>query len=103
VLDRVGEVAQRTDRNGLFWRVLGGRVGLGKPGNDWLHVALGAQGARLDKRLVVVDAATVHVDTGVDVVQGVADTVETCFQSVKVNPKKPYFIRLLIRDVNDIR
>ncbi len=52
------------------------KTNLKKKKDHHLDVALGAQGSRLDEGLVVVDAAAVHVDAGVDVVQGIADTVE---------------------------
>ena len=42
----VGEVLERADGNGLLGRVLRRRVGLSEVGDDDLHVALGAQGAR---------------------------------------------------------
>ena len=85
MLDGVGKVLERADGNGLLGRVLSGRVGLGGEGQHDLHVALGAERARLDERLVVVDAAAVHVDARVNVVQRVAHGVEALEELVVVD------------------
>lgn len=61
VLDLVGEVFDGAARVALLGRVLRRRVRLGHVRQDNLDVALRAERARLEKRLLVVDAALVHV------------------------------------------
>jgi len=63
VFDGVGKVLERADRDGLLGRILRRRVRFGEVWNDDLDVALCAQRARLQQRLVVVDASPVHVHT----------------------------------------
>jgi hypothetical protein len=53
--------------------------------DDDLDVALCAERARLDQRLLVEDAAAVHVLPGDDVVQRVGDAVELGKEIVTVN------------------
>ena len=68
VLYGIGEVLERAHRSLLLWRVLRRAVALRHVGDDYLYVTLCAQGARIQERFTVVDAATVHVETCVCVV-----------------------------------
>lgn len=45
VFDGIGEVLQCADGDGLLRRVLAGAVGLCQEGDNYLHIALGAQRA----------------------------------------------------------
>ena len=51
-------------------------VVLGESRNDHLGVALGAQCAALQQRLAKIDAAGVHVQSGVHVVQRIDDHIQ---------------------------
>lgn len=61
VLDGIRKVLERTDRNRLLRRVLRRWVRFGQVWDDYLNVALRAEGARLEKGLAVVHAPPVHV------------------------------------------
>ena len=63
---------------------LGGAITLGDVGQHHLHVALGPKSARLHERLAVVDAAPVHVEAGVHIVQSVGDQVQRLEEPVVV-------------------
>lgn len=63
VLNCIGEVLERTNRNRLFRRILRGRVGFGNKRNDNLCVTLGAKSARFQEGLVIVDTSSIHVFT----------------------------------------
>mmetsp|Transcript_6463 Transcript_6463/g.19123 ORF Transcript_6463/g.19123 Transcript_6463/m.19123 type:complete len:555 (+) Transcript_6463:1017-2681(+) len=76
VLDGVGEVLQRTQRDRLFRGVLRVPIRLREVRQHHLHVGLRPQGAGLQQRLGEPHAAGVHVDPRLDVVQGVDDGVQ---------------------------
>lgn len=61
VLNHVGEVLDGARRVTLLWWILRRRVRLGHVRQDDLHVGLGAERARFEEGLGVVDAARVHV------------------------------------------
>lgn len=61
VLDGVGEALEGAHGDALLRRVLAGRVRLGDVGDDDLSVTLGAERSRLEQRLLVEDASSVHV------------------------------------------
>ena len=82
VLDLVGEVLQGADGDGLLGGVPGGAVVLGELGDDDLGVTLGAQGAALEHGQAVEHTALVHVEAGLDVVEGGAHTVELVVEVV---------------------
>jgi len=82
VLDGVREVLDRARRERLFRGILRRRVRLGQVGQDHLRVALGAERARLQQRLAVVNAAAIDILACIDVVQGVGDTVQALEERV---------------------
>mmetsp|Transcript_37796 Transcript_37796/g.64788 ORF Transcript_37796/g.64788 Transcript_37796/m.64788 type:complete len:479 (+) Transcript_37796:941-2377(+) len=76
VLDGVREVLERAHRDGLLRRVAARAVALGETRHHHLHVALGAEGAGLEQRLLVVHAALVDVQPRLDVVESVDHEVQ---------------------------
>lgn len=61
MLNGVGEALEGAHGDALLRRVLAGRVRLGDVGDDDLGVTLGAERSRLEQRLLVEDASSVHV------------------------------------------
>ena len=76
VLNGVREVLHRARRGFLLWWILRRRVGLCEVWDDDLGVALGTEGARFKQRLLVEDAALVHVLTSLNIIQSVGDTID---------------------------
>ena len=59
----IGKVLQGTDRSLLLRRVLRGAIALCHVREDYLHVALCAQCARLKEGLAIVYTPTIHVQS----------------------------------------
>ena len=63
MLDGIWEIFQSTDRNGFLWWIAGGAVGLGDSWDNDLSVSHCSKGARLEKRLTVINTSSVHVQS----------------------------------------
>ena len=83
VRDLVGEVLERAHGDRLLGRVAARAVALGHLRHDELHVALGAERAGLEQRLLVVDAALVDVEACLHVVERVAHAGERLMRGVR--------------------
>ena len=82
VLDHVGEVLEGTYWDRLLRGVPGGSVILRELGDNNLGVALRPEGSGLEHGESVEDATLVHVEPGLDVVEGCADAVELVVKGV---------------------
>ena len=85
MLDSVREVLDGARRSLLFWRILRGSVRLCEVGDDDLGVALRAEGTRLEERLLEEDTTLVHVQTRLDIIQSVGDTVDAAKEVLVVD------------------
>lgn len=76
MLDLIREVSKGAHRDGLLRRVLRVTISLSLVGHNHLGVGLGAEGARLEERLLVPDALRIDIKSCLDVINSVNDEVE---------------------------
>jgi len=80
VFDLIGEILERAKRDAFLWRVDDVGVADGRPGDDDLGVAFGAEGAAFEERLLEPDALSIDILSGLDVI----DRIDNEFQ---IGPK----------------
>ena len=76
MLDSIRKVLERTKGNSTLRRVSRACVRLGLVRHHNLHIALGTERSRLEEWFAVDDALRVHVETRLNVVERVADSIE---------------------------
>jgi hypothetical protein len=69
----------------LLNRVVLRTIALSLERNDHLHVALGAESARLEQRNLVLDATLVHIATSCHIVQSIGDRSQSSEESIAEN------------------